>query len=588
MNFIDQINEDLIEIKNNYLYKDRQLEKDEYAFNFWILQKMYSLDEEIILDQIVEYNDKGIDCFYFNEDRKQLYLIQNKFYNESNHISFSQIIDQFLNRTLTHLDNETYARSKELKEIFNKYKEDPELEIFLDFYITNDSNNYRDIKEKFNSFKNINVINGSVVANFYSLSDIKQKYYGHRTKAHKVLDVVLHTLSKFTRIDINSDIVKDLELIQAQAMPINVYSIYKMVCQAKDNDYSLFEENIRDFIGEKTQINSDIINTLEDENERKNFLYYNNGITIIADEINVQKRVDDRDNKTPRNTNKTSVKNPQIINGCQTVNSIYFALSKIQDEKDRLNLFKNTYVMTRILKLSILNDKDTYFKIVRYNNSQNSIKMKDFITSEEIFHNLKNDFESLGFFICHRQSDDNDFRMMKKSKKEEMFSKAKKIFDLLNIPFKENYIKIKLDKLLQILLAYHEDGYIAYTKKSEIFNKSSSIYEKIISYLKNTTNNKKISLYLIYLKAEIERKETNDNQLPNPFYLLTIFKKMNYEISLNSNSFLKDYKNASNATKIYVKNMMENYQSQYNKMIKQKMKSEIIDLAISTARSLDT
>jgi hypothetical protein len=70
----------------------------------------------------------------------------------------------------------------------------------------------------------------------------------------------------------------------------------------------LFRKNVRNFLG-KNVFNNRIAETLE--NEPSNFWYYNNGITILCDEGNL-----DKEHKGIR------MRNPQVINGCQTAMSI--------------------------------------------------------------------------------------------------------------------------------------------------------------------------------------------------------------------------------------------------------------------------
>ena len=81
-----------------------------------------------------------------------------------------------------------------------------------------------------------------------------------------------------------------------------------------------------------------------------------------------------------------NVLNPQIVNGCQTVSTIFESLdslpaSSLEDE------FKDTYVMVKILKIPPKDDKlkELYRNIVTYNNSQNSINEKSFVANNEVF-----------------------------------------------------------------------------------------------------------------------------------------------------------------------------------------------------------
>ena len=77
VDFRKQIEEDI------HAYKEanpniENLQKDEWAFNYWILDKFFNEDDEIILDKIVDYKDRGIDAYEWFEDTKELYIIQNK------------------------------------------------------------------------------------------------------------------------------------------------------------------------------------------------------------------------------------------------------------------------------------------------------------------------------------------------------------------------------------------------------------------------------------------------------------------------------------------------------------------------------
>ena len=578
-----QIDEDIKEIQENYIDCDSRLKNEDYAFNFWVLQKLYSIDEDIIPNYIIEGSDRGIDCFYFNEDRKELFLIQNKHWQGM--INYSEIIEQFLKRPLEFLRQGRYTRSKELQDVFTKYKEDSDFQVNLHYYITSNSEAYSYIKEKFADFK-YPEIKGIVNAEFFALDDIEEKYYTDRKKQKKNFEIELRTIKKQTRIDISPNLVSDLQLIRSSVMPVNVNDIYELIKKAKKEGYELFEENIRDFIGENSAINKEIINTLKDKKERINFIYYNNGITIIADDITTEKQENIYHENRIEHTNKSIIKNPQIVNGCQTVNSIYYALNMFQgSDYERKVEYKNTFVMVKLLQLSNETDKDTYLKIVNYNNSQNAIKLKDFVAAQEIFTNLKKDLREYGFFLLTRQSDINDFKTMTRAEKEKLFAKAKNICDKLDLDIKTNDIKIDITKLLQTISAYYIDGYFAYVKKQDLLKKGSSAYNKIVEILREITTQQKLSIYLYYLKAEKERKASEEKINPIPYYLLTILKGLHSSKFVYFNEdkkFIDTYRTASRLTKVYAK-FASKIEPQYNKMIKQKMHQDLIGTVLETA-----
>lgn len=170
-------------------------------------------------------------------------------------------------------------------------------------------------------------------------------------------------------------------------------------------NYALFEKNIREYLGNKG-INKRIYNTLKSEDERKNFFYYNNGFTIICTKMGSTQN--EHKSQNPHVGISFRIENPQIVNGCQTVNSIFSALKEYDDE-DVEKQFQDTFVMLKILQIdsSDLEQKSLSKNIVTYNNSQNSLDEKQFVANTELFQRLKSEFSEKGFLLLTKQNDKN-------------------------------------------------------------------------------------------------------------------------------------------------------------------------------------
>ena len=93
--FRQQIDEDIMLIQKELSYINSNLSKNEYAFNYWILSRIFNIDEELIPEMVTEYRDKGVDCFVHYEDSKQLYIIQNKYHLPENPGSRKEVADFF-------------------------------------------------------------------------------------------------------------------------------------------------------------------------------------------------------------------------------------------------------------------------------------------------------------------------------------------------------------------------------------------------------------------------------------------------------------------------------------------------------------
>lgn len=138
----------------------------------------------------------------------------------------------------------------------------------------------------------------------------------------------------------------------------------------KDEGQDLIQKNVRSYLQATGKVNKGIKLSLVKEPEM--FMAYNNGISTIADSIDIEEGLSDN-----QVVNVKEVTGWQIVNGGQTTASIYNAL------QNKLDLGKvNVQV-----KLSVIKDKEKSIEIAanisKYANSQNKINMSDFNANDE-------------------------------------------------------------------------------------------------------------------------------------------------------------------------------------------------------------
>jgi hypothetical protein len=128
----------------------------------------------------------------------------------------------------------------------------------------------------------------------------------------------------------------------------------------------LLESNVRTFLSLRGNVNKGIYNTLRSD-EKMFFFAYNNGLSGTASEVDFE------------GGRINSVKNLQIVNGGQTMSTIYKA------KRDGLDI---DLVQVQ-MKLSVIHDKENYTqyvsKISEYANTQNKVDKSDFF-SNTYFH----------------------------------------------------------------------------------------------------------------------------------------------------------------------------------------------------------
>lgn len=151
---------------------------------------------------------------------------------------------------------------------------------------------------------------------------------------------------------------------------------------------SLFDDNVRDFQGDNS-INSEINATITNEPEK--FALLNNGITIVC-------------NKYTTSNRKITLKNPQIVNGCQTSHVIF-------NHADNGDISKRVPLVIKIISTE---NQDITNQIVRGTNRQNIVLDEAFETTkpfhkelEEFINALSTDYERFYYERRSKQYDHN-------------------------------------------------------------------------------------------------------------------------------------------------------------------------------------
>ena len=516
--FLDLINEDIKEIqKRNPNVAD--IHKNEYAFNFWVLDKLYSVDEELIQTYVIDYKDRGIDCYVWDDDNKDLYIIQNKYFGENTKLSLEYINNNFL-ETINILDRGTYVRSRELQNIYTNNKQDSNFAVHLKLYITHEKYTNRAILEAIDQF-NVEKRERNIDAKILDLSEMQKSYFhgdDEEFSQGKHFDFKFTTPYRGTILSVNKRNYGIETDIDAKYVLISNYEIYNLIETAKSKGYPIFDKNIREFLGTKVSVNKKIRNTLKDERERKNFFFYNNGITIIVKDFK-------DDNAGTRGSGRIiKIVDPQIVNGCQTVSTIHDVVSEYSDDekKDFFSIKKSSVMV----KFFITDNGELCKNIVRYNNSQNSIKDKDFTSNQGLFKRIQTEFINKGLLLLIRQSDKNKFQTEYRSPANllNISGDDLKKFGLYKDRPETKDLFIDLEKYLQSIAAFQDKPVNAVQNKSKLLVPESSQYSLVTNFIKESTNNDLYYLALLFMKADKNKFVVKDKKGANPFYVLYFFK----------------------------------------------------------------
>jgi hypothetical protein len=154
---------------------------------------------------------------------------------------------------------------------------------------------------------------------------------------------------------------------------IKATEFMKLITDENENfRRNIFYENVRDFKGEENKVNSDISETIKNQDFKDKFVLLNNGVTIVA------KLVD-----TNFQGGVVKISNYQIVNGCQTSNVLYLNRKDISDK------------IVISLKLIECLDNDITSEITKGTNNQNPVPEEAFVALEKFPKTLQAFFDNI-------------------------------------------------------------------------------------------------------------------------------------------------------------------------------------------------
>lgn len=389
------------------------------TFPYWVLQIFNPTFSAEMLQEAVDgldHDDDSIDAFWIDDDKREIFIVQCKSARSEKDLKackkewLSYLYDTTKKlKNLEYIDSHKNTRIQEIAADFSEAKTKKysiHYQLFHLGYLPseNDSliktyNDKDDEKFDYISFRDIQ----SQWEEYKSrISMTEPKYFEFRIETEPQRNNIVRSRigSHYTLIGL----IPGSQLIKLRA----------------EHKYKLFDKNVRFSLG-KNKINTEIIETANAEPD--NFYFYNNGITITCNSFKFKESI-----------SVIRVDHPQIINGAQTVDSLYSAyLSRINKQKRKLGSsaeaekvvndeFDRIRVMFRIIQ-SDSHESPFAIKVIKYNNSQNSIQIRDFYANKKEQVELQKKLSDLGYFYEIKRGERNYI------KKEEHIALKKRLSD---------------------------------------------------------------------------------------------------------------------------------------------------------------
>lgn len=461
-------------------------------FPYWAMKIFFNLSDDELFNAIggLQQNDESIDGFFVDDEVQEIIFVQCKAALSEKQIKackkewlsyFYDIPNKLENNE--YIDNH---KNEKVKDIAAEYITAKKKGYRLRFYFFHLGYLPKENKEIINSYQN-----KDIDFYYFGLKGIKEQLEEYNSKLDfttpESFDIKLN-------YKLNPDIID--EKIGRYHTIISIITGEQLIKLRLNYKYKLFEKNVRFSLG-TNKINKNIKQTAL--TNKSNFYFYNNGITINC-----------KSYRYKENINSIKVDYPQIINGAQTVESIYDAykeiLNKLKRElKDKekaeekaLNEFKSLRVLFRLIQ-SDKHDSEFAMNVIRYNNSQNAVKIRDFYsnTSEQI--KLQRKFAEYGYFYEIKRGERTYI------KKEKHIILGKKLSD-----FKYGNEKINIEKLCSFYRAYLGEPSAKEVGAKYILD-STEIYTSLFGTSANAITNDKVKeMILAYNIFSIIEEETKN------------------------------------------------------------------------------
>ena len=330
------------------------------AFLAWLLENIYRLDETEADDCICDgSDDKGVDGIYVNSSSETIEIFQSKLF-QKNARSVGEVLLREFAGTLTQFkDRDTIENlvsstsNVELRGRITELNIPSLIRIGYEvrgIFVTNTTihSNGRSFLDQQNDMEFIGKI---------EIDDL----YVPAERSRPITGEYEFDLSRYSYIHfINPE---GTEVVIA---PIPAPQLAEL---SGISSGELFEPNLRQSLG-KTKVNKDILESVKDTNEHAQFLLYHNGVTMVSEDLTV----DDTNSRV-------TVKNFYVVNGCQSLSSLYEKKSDLTDDLS---------IVVKIVKVGM--DSELLDKITYRSNNQNVIKPRDFKSNNVIQTRLQNEF----------------------------------------------------------------------------------------------------------------------------------------------------------------------------------------------------
>ena len=456
--------------------------QDSDAFAQWAICHVSSLTSREVYEDVYvgSKGDKSLDGFYIDHDARLVSLYQCKYQESAGNYGDRAALVDFVG-VVNRLKDEKASRefkNPEIRRCARRYREtvSDRYRVAMHFIV------YANLTPSVRDEAKHVLLSPRHDLEIWDFQRLEKLYYEGLAYEEPISEPVM--------IDLTNSTHADMKTVKADAIVVSIPAT-QLYDLRKKYGRRLFSEDIRYFLGE-TPINRQIARTLELPSDRQFFWYYNNGISITCSDYDFKSE-----------DQKVRIVGPQVINGCQTAESVF----NFGELRGRHNL-ENFSILTKIIRTK---DEKIGRSITARTNTQNPQSVRNLCANLESQVNLKQLFDDLPHPVFY-QTKDGEWESLPSSQKDRYVDKDGRERILDNIDVAPAYIAFARDdeELNPVEARRRQSEFFDITKKyyAEIFpDESRTPYEYLVP-----------TLLLYYVEARLKqiRKEVNESAPMSP------------------------------------------------------------------------
>ncbi|HAA10369.1 MAG TPA: hypothetical protein DCE41_01225 [Cytophagales bacterium] len=469
-------------------------------FPMWAMEILFwKLSKLEIKSMIVDMWGSGLDldAMYVDEESRDIYFIKCRGDVHSNKGLDNEPCNPEWLRRLLNIPNRLNSVNKNdnsaLRNIANDYKKYKRRGYTEQFYFLHLGHIEKDtIPNNFSEKETENL-------NYFGTHQIQQQYEEFQSR-----EAPLPPGEVEVKITFQEDNNFISSKIGSHFTLISLITGSEIVRMREKHQFRLFDKNIRFNLG-TTPINKAIIRSALKQPPTQ-FYYFNNGLTITTPNFKA------RDNGSIR------IANPQIINGAQTVNSIFEAFKKrvrLNQQNRRLDEgeardeafkdFDKLLVLFRIIQTGTkANDKNFEMQVIRFNNTQNTVLTTDFFSNNEEQIKLQKELSNLGYFYEIKRGE----RLSMQDTPHPMLGKT-------TGEFKNQHDIFTMSRLAKAYRAFNLEPSQQQLNPGKIFAENSDDYKSVFGFNLEDVNSKLAQdmILALNLMSILEQEESLVNEI---------------------------------------------------------------------------